>query len=233
MSFSKEMVCLSDVADDMFIIDFGQGDRANGTVGCFWEVLAKQALPAWLHPVAGVTTMGFIVDELVTNQVQLKHLKQWLLKLAKSTVHKDLKPTRKLVLPVCYDAGMGMDLTRIANEHGLKVEEVVEIHLSGIYRAELIGFLPGFAYLGGVDSRIQTPRLSTPRSTLPPGSLGIAGSQCAIYPDASPGGWNIIGRCPFKLFDVAKAHPCFIQLSDMVTFQRITKSEFDQLWTQR
>ncbi len=108
-------------------------------------------------------------------------------------------------VPVLYD---GDDLAFVAQQHQLSHEDVISIHTANEYRVFMIGFLPGFAYMGSVDQRIATPRKSTPRTAVPAGSVGIAGIQTGIYPQASPGGWQLIGRTPLKIFCVKRETPC-------------------------
>lgn len=110
----------------------------------------------------------------------------------------------KLVtIPVCYGGDFGPDLPFVAEHAGLSEEEVIALHAGREYRIYMLGFLPGFPYLGGLDERLFTPRLGTPRTAIPAGAVGIGGEQTGIYPIASPGGWQLIGRTPLKLFDPA------------------------------
>jgi len=133
----------------------------------------------------------------------------------------------KLVeLPVYYAQESGPDLSVIAQQANLSVEQVIEIHQAQEYLVYAIGFAPGFAYLGEVDKRIAAPRLSSPRLKVPKGAVAIADRQTAIYPNVSPGGWNIIGLCPVDMFD-ANAKPVMpIQVGDKVKFRGISKTEF-------
>jgi len=129
-------------------------------------------------------------------------------------------------LPVYYSAESGPDLAVIAKQKKLTVEQVIEIHQSIEYRVYAIGFSPGFAYLGEVDERIATPRLSSPRLKVPKGAVAIADKQTAVYPNVSPGGWNIIGLCPVDMFDVSVTPIMPVNVGDKVKFKAITKSEF-------
>jgi len=106
---------------------------------------------------------------------------------------------------------------------------VIALHADRPYRVFMVGFLPGFAYLGTIDERIAAPRLSTPRLRVARGSVGIAGRQTGIYPMESPGGWRIIGRTPISLFDVSRSQPSLFSAGDLVTFQAIDRSEFERL----
>lgn len=132
-------------------------------------------------------------------------------------------------LPVWYDTESGPDLEALAERAQMSIDEVIELHASTEYRVYAIGFAPGFAYLGQVDERIAAPRLSTPRQRVPRGSVAIADRQTAIYPAASPGGWNLIGRCPTRMFDPS-ATPCMpVQVGDRVSFEPISKARYLEL----
>jgi inhibitor of KinA len=136
---------------------------------------------------------------------------------------------RKLQIPVCYDPTLGIDLDEIAITKKMSVEEIIEKHTRKTYRVFMLGFQPGFAYMGTVDERIAMPRKSMPRNNIAAGSVGIAGFQTGIYPFDSPGGWNIVGRTPLRLFDVNKNAPCLFQPNDEVQFMPISLAEFHQI----
>jgi len=132
-------------------------------------------------------------------------------------------------IPVCYDKDFGIDLERVAQHTQISIHEIIQIHTSKTYDVYMLGFLPGFAYMGIVDERISAPRLITPRTNVAAGSVGIAGDQTGIYPLDSPGGWNILGRTPIQLFTAGKEQPCLLQPGNTVKFIPITKAAFDQL----
>ncbi|MEM9254629.1 MAG: 5-oxoprolinase subunit PxpB [Pseudomonadota bacterium] len=129
-------------------------------------------------------------------------------------------------LPVYYDPESGADLTALADAAQLTTEAVIELHTQAQYRVYAIGFAPGFAYLGQVDTRIATPRLTTPRTAVPKGSVAIAERQTAIYPAASPGGWNLIGRCPMPMFEPDRDPPMPLSVGDTVSFESISRDEY-------
>lgn len=134
-------------------------------------------------------------------------------------------PKPKLIqIPVCYE--LGHDLQAAANSLQISAEDLIELHLKTDYRCYAVGFSPGFAYLGYLDDRIATlPRLSSPRPRVEPGSVGITGRQTAVYPSPTPGGWNLIGKCPLTLVDVADNYfP--IEAGDQIRFIRIDEQEF-------
>jgi len=134
--------------------------------------------------------------------------------------------SRLINIPVCYDSSIAPDIALLAELHTLSIEELIEIHTGKEYRVYMIGFLPGFAYMGTVDQRIVTPRKSVPRTFVPAGSVGIAGEQTGIYPFGSAGGWQLIGRTPITMFDPKNENPCYLQPGDQVRFFSITLSEY-------
>jgi KipI family sensor histidine kinase inhibitor len=129
-------------------------------------------------------------------------------------------------LPVSYDLEFGLDLQEISGELGLTVEQIIEQHSQSTYTVYGIGFLPGFMYLGGVPETLEVPRKSVPRSKVPKGSVGLAGKQTGIYPQDSPGGWNIIGKCPVPMFNVKNESPCFVNVGDKIQFYSISMAEY-------
>ncbi len=150
-------------------------------------------------------------------------------KLIDSSVIDTEKKPKLVRIPVCYDLSLAPDLASLAAEHMLTIEEVVKLHMGKIYRVYMIGFLPGFAYMGSVDEGIATPRKVNPRTNVPAGSVGIAGEQTGIYPFDSPGGWQLIGQTPLKMFSANQAEPCLLQPGDDVQFYRVTILEFEKI----
>lgn len=131
-------------------------------------------------------------------------------------------------IPVCYGGEFGPDLASVAAFAHLSEDEVVHLHTCATYRVFMLGFVPGFAYMGIVDERIAMPRHSTPRVRVPLGSVGIAGVQTGIYPAETPGGWQLIGRTPAKPFDAAREEPFLLKAGDAVQFVAIDRAEFTQ-----
>ena len=136
---------------------------------------------------------------------------------------------RVFEIPVCYGGQYGPDLQNIADHAGLTPEEVVKIHTSCDYLIYMLGFLPGFCYLGGLDERIHTPRLDTPRIKIPAGSVGIGGSQTGIYPMDSPGGWQLMGMTPVKTYDPEREVPILVQAGEYIRFVEIDEAEFRRI----
>ena len=133
---------------------------------------------------------------------------------------------RKIQVPVCYSLKFGTELEELAQHKGLTTEQVIQIHTSKSYRVYMLGFLPGFAYMGDVDDTISMARRPQPKKVAA-GSVGIAGKQTGIYPLACPGGWQIIGRTPLNLFDQQQPSPVLFQQGDEVTFYSISEDEFE------
>ena len=125
---------------------------------------------------------------------------------------------RVVLLPTLYGGEYGPDLQFVAENAGLTTDEVVEIHSGSDYLVYMMGFSPGFPYLGGLAERLATPRLATPRLEIPAGSVGIAESQTGVYPVASPGGWQLIGRTPLRLFDETAEQPALLRAGDYIRF---------------
>ena len=130
-------------------------------------------------------------------------------------------------IPICYDKDFAIDLNEISTKCKIDVDQVIKKHNNKTYEVDIVGFLPGFLYLGKLDDSLHLPRKKNPRTHIPEGSIGIAGNQTGIYNIESPGGWNIIGRTPLRLFDKLKNPPIKIKQGDKIIFKEITKEEFN------
>jgi inhibitor of KinA len=135
-------------------------------------------------------------------------------------------PGGQLDVPVCYEEAYAPDLGEVAAFAGCTADEVIARHLAAEYRVYVVGFVPGFAYMASVDPRIAAPRRASPRVKVPAGSVGIANAQTGIYPASTPGGWNLVGRCPVKPFDPSRAAPFLFRAGDRVRFRRISADEY-------
>lgn len=143
----------------------------------------------------------------------------------------ELPASRVVELPVCYGGEHGNDLQEVALRNKLTEEQVIAIHSAAEYLVYMLGFTPGFAYLGGLDKQISTPRREQPRTIIPAGSVGIAGDQTGIYPIESPGGWQLIGRTPVKLFDPGNDNPFLLEAGDKLRFVPISENEYLRIST--
>lgn len=157
----------------------------------------------------------------------VKALTAYLENLLVDTAKQPLANNRRIKIPVCYE--LGLDNETIAAAKNISTDTLVQKHTEQIYQVFMLGFLPGFAYMGLVDEKIEMPRQSSPRKKIEPGCVGIAGRQTGIYPLASPGGWNIIGRTPLNMFDVTDENICLLKPGDEIEFYPITLQEFENI----
>jgi inhibitor of KinA len=165
--------------------------------------------------VPAFTTVAVHYDPLRTSYADIAAA---LMALVTDVEEASLPPARTITIPVSYGGASGPDLEHVANHAGFSTDEVVRLHAGAEYVVHMIGFAPGFAYLGGLDARIACPRRESPRTHVPAGSVGIGGSQTGIYPIETPGGWQIIGRTDLKLFDPAREPAAVLQTGDRVRF---------------
>lgn len=195
--------------------------------------LEKHPFPWMIEVVPAYTTITIYFDPIKIWQLAPSH-KQLPTEYAMNQVEKFLatvqknKPfeSRTVTIPVCYGGELGPDLEFVANHNNLTVDEVINIHSNNEYIVHMVGFAPGFPYLGGLAEQIFTPRKSTPRLNIPAGSVGIAGGQTGVYPIESPGGWQIIGQTPLKLFRPDQQIPCLLQMGDRIHFLPISLKDF-------
>jgi inhibitor of KinA len=137
--------------------------------------------------------------------------------------------SRTVEIPVCYDSEFAFDLDHVAQTAGLSPAKVIDLHSSAEYRVACIGFVPGFPFLTGLPRKLATPRRDVPRKEIPPGSVGIGGAQTGIYPLRSPGGWNLVGRTPLRLFDPVGNPPVLLRAGERMRFRKITRDEFESI----
>jgi inhibitor of KinA len=189
--------------------------------------LERAALPGVIELAPAYATVGVFFDPARTGLEPLG--------TAIEDALRKMEPARSgagtgstVEVPVCYENEFAPDLREVAWHAKLSVEEVVKRHSSATYRVSCVGFTPGFPYLSGLPAELAVPRRDSPRKRIPSGSVGIGGAQTGIYPSISPGGWNIIGRTPLRLFDVQRESPALLHAGDHVRFRRISREEFEQ-----
>ncbi|MBK9337518.1 MAG: 5-oxoprolinase subunit PxpB [Lewinellaceae bacterium] len=206
----------------------------NDAVQALYRTLSAADLPGLrdLLPAYGSLTIVLDLDYFDRRHPAADPLlvaRNWVETAIKTPVPDAMAAGRTVEIPVCYDSAFAPDLEALAARAGLTAAEVVALHTDRVYRVYLIGFLPGFAYMGAVDTRLAAPRLARPRGRVPTGSVGIAGAQTGIYPLESPGGWNLIGRTPLRLFDPQRPEPVLLQPGDQVRFRAISTEAFHQI----
>lgn len=186
--------------------------------------LAQHLGDVLIDLVPSYASMLVLFDPLKTDHIHVRKLIRGA--ASHPQVEQDSQQENIVRLPVYYGSETSPDLAHIAQNAGLSVEQVIEIHQQTLYRVYAIGFAPGFAYLGETDARIAAPRLATPRKKVPKGAVAIADRQTAVYPAPSPGGWNLIGCCPTPMFDPKGTPAMPVQAGDAVQFYAIDKDEF-------
>lgn len=216
------------VGDTGLLASFEQhiSQSVGAAVAALNTRVAAAAIPGVVETVPAFATLLIFYDPLVTEYDAVADAVQ---KLAQAPGSDTAAGEGRLVeIPVCYGGTFGPDLPFVAEHAGLTEKEVIELHAEWEYRIYMLGFLPGFPYLGGLDERLFTPRLASPRTAIPAGSVGIGGEQTGIYPIASPGGWQLIGRTPLKLFDPSSSRLPYAA-GDRIRFCPITQDEFDAI----
>ena len=186
-----------------------------------------------LEPIAGVRNLHPAYCSVLVKFDPLRYrhedieriLKEYLERLADVT----LTNPRQVEIPVCYGGEHGPDLLDVTAIRGMTPEQVIELHSSVTYVVYFLGFVPGFAYLGELPEALVTPRLATPRRTVPPGSVGIAGNQTGVYPVATPGGWRLLGRTPLSMFRPDRTELSLLSIGDHVRFTPISAEKFAAL----
>lgn len=214
--------------DRALLVEYGAGidPVVNEKVRAMMALLKKN-LPEGVEAIVpAYRSLSILYEPLATTPARLAEI---LHALEADPRAADTAKPKVIPIPVCYGGEFGPDIGVVAEHTGLSEDEIVAIHASVDYPIYMIGFAPGFCYLGGLDDRLQTPRRKTPRTSLPAGSVGLAESQTGVYPVESPGGWQIIGQTPLRLFAPARENPFLYEAGDRVRFVPITGAEFRRL----
>ncbi len=219
------------LADDAWLIRVGDDARDAATPAKVHALAAKlrNASPPWLRdlvPAYASLAVFFAADAIDADAVLA-----WLHARcgADDMTTLDIANARIVEIPVRYGGAFGEDLDTAATELGLASDALIARHSAPLYTVAMIGFAPGFPYLSGLDPALALPRLATPRTRVPAGSVGIGGAQTGVYPRESPGGWRLIGRTPLRLFDPLRATPSLLAPGDRVRFVAIDDASFDAM----
>jgi inhibitor of KinA len=176
------------------------------------------------------TTIGVFFDPARTGSFdELKATIDYTLQTSLELARPRAGGETVIEVPVCFENEFAPDLGEVAQHTGLSSDEVIRRYLDATYRVTCVGFTPGFPYLSGLPPELATPRRATPRKDVPAGAVAIGGTQTGVYPRKSPGGWNIIGRTPLRLFDVQREPPALFHTGDQVRFRQISRNEFEKL----
>lgn len=214
--------------DSALVVEYGDriDPAVNRRVRELFLALDQAAVPGVVDLVPTYRSLLVCYDPLV---VSLGALSERVLDLDARRGELALAPPHVIDIPTVYGGEFGPDLGFVAQHNGLTEREVVEVHASADYLVYMMGFSPGFPYLGGMSERIAAPRLKTPRTAIPAGSVGIAQQQTGIYPVESPGGWQLIGRTPVRLFDPGRRPPVLVEAGDYLRFVPIAVDAFAQV----
>jgi inhibitor of KinA len=211
-------------------------EQTLDTVLLAFQQLQKAAMPGVIELAPAYTSVTVFFDPIVVARAAETPEKvfDWLATRVRAAVAGVANPgrparsqSRTVEIPVCYDPEFALDIDDVARRAAISPGEVVHLHSAAEYRVACIGFVPGFPFLAGLPNELATPRRDVPRKQIPPGSVGIGGAQTGIYPLRSPGGWNLIGRTPLRLFDPQKNPPTLLRAGDRVRFRKISRDEFE------
>ena len=216
------MITLGDAIDE----------ATNRRVRAISALLDSRALPCIVDLIPAFASVAVhydpaLVDGDETEESPYERLVNTLQSLLADVQDNDFGVPRVVEIPVCYGGDLGPDLEDVARQHDMDVDDVVRIHTAGDYLVYMVGFMPGFAYLGGLAPELVTPRRSSPRTAVPAGAVAIGGQQTGVYPLVSPGGWNLIGRTPLRVFDVSRENASLMEAGDRVRFVSISRRDFE------
>lgn len=225
------------LGDGALLVEFGTSisPEIHKKVKSLTDYLDKNSFPGMIEYVAAFTSVTVFyepvtilsrIDEKMKNKTAGEIVTGLLRGFMEKLDSTDHTVSRVVEIPVCYGGEFGPDLEFVAQHNKLSPEEVIEIHAGGQYLVYMIGFAPGFPYLGGMSEKIATPRRQSPRTSIPAGSVGIAGMQTGAYPISTPGGWQLIGRTPAELFRPWENPPSLLNAGDTVKFYPISYEEY-------
>ncbi|HYF82628.1 MAG TPA: 5-oxoprolinase subunit PxpB [Clostridia bacterium] len=211
--------------DKGLVVEFGNeiSEAVNKKVRNLYLAIKKSQMPGIYEM---IPTYRSLLIQYNPIEIEVNKLIEKLMEIEMSLDSIDLPKPRIIEIPTIYGGEFGEDLKFVSEHNGMSEDEVIKIHSSVDYRIYMLGFSPGFPYLGGMSEKIETPRLKIPRTKIPAGSVGIAGKQTGIYPMESPGGWQLIGKTPLKLYDPKSETPIILQAGDYIRFVPIKKDEY-------
>ncbi|MCI7129649.1 MAG: 5-oxoprolinase subunit PxpB [Lachnospiraceae bacterium] len=214
--------------DSSILIQFGNAidPDINAKIAATVQLMKEQHIEGVVDIIPAFCSLLINYDPRVISYDEMKIRME---KILSVEIEAGARKKKVFEIPVCYGGEFGPDLAMIAEHAGLSEQEVIDIHTSTDYLIYMLGFLPGFTYLGGLDERIHTPRLANPRIRIPAGSVGIGGSQTGIYPMDSPGGWQLMGMTPVKTYDPEREVPILVEAGDYIRFVPIERPEYDRI----
>lgn len=211
--------------DSSILVEFGKeiSPEINGKISSAVQIIKEQHIEGVRDMIPAFCSLLVNYDPRV---ISYNEIKTRLEAIVKMDIKAGERHKKVYEIPVCYGGEYGPDIATIAEHAGLSEEEVIKIHSSRDYLIYMLGFLPGFTYLGGLDERLHTPRLANPRIKINAGSVGIGGSQTGIYPLDSPGGWQLMGMTPVKTYDPTREVPILVEAGDYIRFVPVDEQEY-------
>jgi len=214
--------------DSAFLVRFGDeiSEEINHNLRTYFIALSDMKIEGVIECIPSYTDLMVLYDPLV---VQYRDILKELKQVAENIKDIEIPKARAIEIPVLYAKPFGVDMLTVQSHTGLSVKEIIKTHSENKYLVYMLGFTPGFCYLGGMNPKIATPRKDIPSQKILAGSVGIAAEQTGIYPIDSPGGWQIIGRTPLRLFDPKRKPEFLIQAGDYLKFYEISEEEYHKL----
>ncbi|MBW2250238.1 MAG: 5-oxoprolinase subunit PxpB [Deltaproteobacteria bacterium] len=214
--------------DRGLLVEYGDviDPDVNNKVRSMAIIMEKESSKSVIETIPTYRSLLIIYDPAITNPTKLE---KEILALEERLSQIKIPPPDTVEIPVCYGGEFGPDIQFVADHNSITKDDVIRIHSEADYQIYMIGFTPGFPFLGGLPKELHTPRLETPRSFVPERSVGIANNQTGIYPLASPGGWQLIGKTPLKLFAPEHSNPFIYKVGDRIKFKPISTEDYYRL----
>jgi inhibitor of KinA len=232
MEKSKFETEISQINEFSALIEFSNeiNEDINKKIRAFCAYIDEYPFEGFIEYIPYFTSVSVIYDPLkIKNDYPYQRVKTILENILSDLDFSHIDKENIVEIPVCYGGEFGPDLEYVAEINNLTVDEVIKIHSEGIYLVYMIGFAPGFPYLGGMSEKIAAPRRESPRVAIPAGTVGIAGMQTGVYPIETPGGWQLIGRTPIKMFDLNGKPKSLLKSGDIAKFCPISYDEYLRL----
>lgn len=216
------------VADQGILMQFGNviDEKVNASIRSMVELLKEKPIRGVQEVIPTFCSLLVLYD---SEKIRYQKIQKKLMSYEGKIKSDGSNKSKLYHIPVCYGESFGEDLDDVAVHAGLSTNEVIQIHSKSPYRIYMLGFLPGFAYLGGMDERIFCPRLTSPRTKIPAGSVGIGGEQTGIYPLDSPGGWRLLGRTPIPVYEPERTPAILYEAGEYIKFDPVTLKEYEAI----
>ncbi|MDR3595333.1 5-oxoprolinase subunit PxpB [Clostridium sp.] len=223
---------ISQISETSALVEFGKeiNEDINKKVRTFCAYLNEHPFNGLIEYVPAFTSVSIIYNPLdIDIESPYEVVKATLDNIISNFDFSSMDEENIVEIPVCYGGEFGQDIENVAKINNITVDEVIKIHSEGKYLVYMIGFAPGFPYLGGMSEKISAPRHESPRTAIPEGSVGIAGMQTGVYPIETPGGWQLIGRTPLKMFNLNRNPKSLLKAGDIAKFYPISYEEYLKL----